>query len=214
MRLTNDLDSETELKDKIKKLPEDKIPIVIAGGSFNAKNRETVLSNEGKEAIRKLVENLNNEKVYFVVGHKMNGYEKAFLDVAKELNKKFEINAIVPKEVSAEEVDNLLKENINGIRISTEREEMGIYKSFNYEIFERRNSIVVAFDGNSPVSNLVQEAKNGKGKAKIYVNSEVEALKDKATSLEGYVKSFKVKDNLAEKILKDYPEIGMSNKLA
>ena len=144
----------------------------------------------------------------------MNGYEKAVLDVAKELNKKFEINAIVPKEVSAEEVDNLLKENINGIRISTEREEMGIYKSFNYEIFERRNSIVVAFDGNSPVSNLVQEAKNGKGKAKIYVNSEVEALKDKASSLEGYVKAFKVKDNLAEKILKDYPEIGMSNKLA
>ena len=214
MRISNKLDSEERLKEKIKNLPEDKIPIVIAGGSFNAKNRETILSSEGKEAIRKLVENLNNEKVYFVVGHKMNGYEKAVLDVAKELNKKFEINAIVPKEVSAEEVDNLLKENINGIRISTEREEMGIYKSFNYEIFERRNSIVVAFDGNSPVSNLVQEAKNGKGKAKIYVNSEVEALKDKASSLEGYVKAFKVKDNLAEKILKDYPEIGMSNKLA
>ena len=116
--------------------------------------------------------------------------------------------------VSAEEVDNLLKENINGVRISTEREEMGIYKSFNYEIFERRNSIVVAFDGNSPVSNLVQEAKNGKGKAKIYVNSDVEALKDKATSLEGYVKAFKVNDNLAEKILSDYPELGDDNKLA
>ena len=26
--------------------------------------------------------------------------------------------------------------------------------------------VVVAFDGNSPVSNLIQEAKNGKGKAK------------------------------------------------
>ncbi len=214
MRLSNKLSSEEKLKGKIKKLPEDKVPVVIAGGSFNAKNRETVLDEKGKEVIRKLVENLDEKKVYFVVGHKINGYEKAVLDAAKELNKKFEINAIVPKEISAEEIDGILKENINGIRISTEREEMGIYKSFNYEIFERRNSIVVAFDGNSPVSNLVQEAKNGKGKANIYVNSEVEALKDKATFLEGYVKAFKVNDNLAEQILKDYPEIGKANKLA
>ena len=101
----------------------------------------------------------------------------------------------------------MLSDDINGIRISTEREEMGIYKSFNYEIFERRNSIVLAFDGNSPVSNLVQEAKNGKGKAKIYVNSEVEALKDKAKSLGGYVKEFKINENLAEEILNDYPEL-------
>lgn len=91
---------------------------------------------------------------------------------------------------------------------------MGIYKSFNYEIFERRNSIVLAFDGNSPVSNLVQEAKNGKGKAKIYVNSDVEALKAKADSLSGYVKEFKINDNLAETILTDYPELANDNKLA
>ena len=212
MRISNKLDSESKLKGKIKNLPEDKIPIVIAGGSFNAKNRETVLDEKGLETIKKLVETLNDEKVYFVVGHKMSGYEKAVLEASKQLNKKFEINAIVPKEVSAEEIDNLLKEDINGIRISTEREEMGIYKSFNYEIFERRNSIVLAFDGNAPVSNLVQEAKNGKGKAKIYVNSEVEALKDKANSHGGYVKEFKVKDDLVETILNDHPEIG-TNKI-
>ena len=142
----------------------------------------------------------------------MSGYEKAIIDVSKELNKKFEVDAIIPKEVSAEEVNKLLKEEINGIRISTEREEMGIYKSFNYEIFERRNSIVVAFDGNSPVSNLVLEAKNGKGKAKIYVNSEVKALRDKANSLGGYVKEFKINDNLADTIFDDYPEIKMGYK--
>ena len=140
--------------------------------SFNAKNRETVLDEKGLETIKKLVETLNDEKVYFVVGHKMSGYEKAVLEASKQLNKKFEINAIVPKEVSAEEIDNLLKEDINGIRISTEREEMGIYKSFNYEIFERRDSIVLAFDGNTPAANLIQEAKNGKGKSKIYVNKD------------------------------------------
>ena len=214
MRIVNDLDSETELKDKIKKLPEDKIPIIIAGGSFNAKNRETVLNEAGKEAIKNLIKNLNNEKVYFVVGHKMKGYEKAIIDYSKELNKKFEVNAIIPKAVSAEVKKGLLTDDLNGVCISTEREEMGIYKSFNYEIFERRNSIVLAFDGNSPVSNLVQEAKNGKGKAKIYVNSEVEALKDKANSLGGYVKEFNINDDLAGKILNDYPEIGVNNKLA
>ena len=213
MRITNDLDSETELKEKIKKLPEDKIPIVIAGGSFNAKNRETKIDEAGRKIIENLIKNLNNEKVYFVVGHKMNGYEKAIIDYSKELNKKFEVNAIIPKAVSKEVKDGLLSDDLNGVCISTEREEMGIYKSFNYEIFERRNSIVVAFDGNSPVSNLVQEAKNGKGKAKIYVNSEVEALKDKANSLGGYVKEFKINDNLVQKILEDYPEIG-TNKLA
>ena len=207
MRITSKIDSESKLKGKIKALPENKIPIVIAGGSFNAKNRETVLDENGKNTIKQLVENLDNDKVYFVVGHKMEGYEKELRKASKELNKKFEIDAIVPKEVSAEEVDNLLKEDIDGVRISTEREEMGIYKSFNYEIFERRNSIVVAFDGNSPVSNLVQEAKNGKGKAKIYVNSEVEALKDKANSLGGYVKEFNMNDNLTNEILKDHPEI-------
>lgn len=217
MRINNSLDSETELKSKIKKLPEDKIPIVIAGGSFNAKNRETVLDDAGKSVIKKLVENLNDEKVYFVVGHKMSGYEKAVIDYTKELNKNFEVNAIVPKAVSEEVKNNLLNEKeINGVCISTESEEMGIYKSFNYEIFERRSSIVLAFDGNSPVSNLVLEAKNGKGNAKIYVNSDVEALKDKANSLDGYVKEFKINDNIAEEILKDYPEIGINknNKLA
>ena len=214
MRINSKIDSESKLKGKIKNLPEDKIPIIVAGGSFNAKNRKTELDENGKNVIRDLVKNLNSEKVYFVVGHKLSGYEKAIVDASNEMNKKFEIDAIIPKEVSAEEVDKLLNEDVNGIRISTESEEMGIYKSFNYEIFERRNSIVLAFDGNSPVSNLVQEAKNGKGKAKIYVNSEVEALKDKAESLGGYVKSFKIKDNLAEEILKDYPEIAVDkNKI-
>lgn len=214
MRIRNALDSEIELKDKIKKLPEDKMPIIIAGGSFNAQNRETVLDEAGKAVIKKLVENLDDEKVYFVVGHKMSGYEKAVIDYTKKLNKKFEVNAIIPKKVSEEVKDNLLKEKeLNGVCISTESEEMGIYKSFNYEIFERRSSIVLAFDGNSPVSNLVLEAKNGKGNAKIYVNSDVEALKDKANALGGYVKEFKTNDDIAEEILRDYPEIG-TNKLA
>ena len=212
LRLNNNLESAVELKEKIKQLPIDKFPIVIAGGSFNSKGRETTISENGIKIIQKLVENLDDKKAYFVVGHKMQGYEKALVDISKKVNKKFEINAIIPKTVSAEVKDNLLNEQkVNGVCISTESEELGIYKSFNYEIFERRESIVLAFDGNSPVSNLVQEAKNGKGKAKIYVNTEVEVLKDKAKSLGGYVVEFDSKDMIADKILNDHPEILQKN---
>jgi hypothetical protein len=76
------------------------------------------------------------------------------------------------------------------IRVSPESEGMGIYKSFNYEIFERRPSILLGFDGNSAGINMMQEAKNGKGKAHILIFSKCKALMEKARSLEGYVEIF------------------------
>lgn len=207
LRCSNDLDTETELKQKITTLPTDKVPVVIAGGSFNTKGRETFLSENGLKILREFIKNVDNNNVYFVIGHKMQGYEKAIIDISKELNKKFEIDAIVPKMVTQNVRDRLLDENINGVCVSTEAEELGIYKSFNYEIFERRKSIVIAFDGNSPVLNLVQEAKNGKGKSKIYVNQENQLLREKANTLEGYVVPFEMQDNIVSRIFEDNPEI-------
>ena len=207
LRLRIGVESEEVLKEKIAELPTDKMPIIIAGGSFNAQGRETVLTEEGKAILTELIKRVNNQKAYFVIGHKMQGYEKAIIDISKKLNKKFEIDAIIPKMITEEVEQNLKNENLNAIRISTENEESGIYKSFNYEIFERRSSVVVAFDGNSPVSNLVQEAKNGKGKSKIYVNEENTALREKAKSLGGYVIPFSMKENIVNKILEDNPEI-------
>ena len=207
LRLNNNLESEIILKEKIKKLPEDKIPIIIAGGSFNSKGRQTTLTEEGREILKQLMQKVNSKNAYFIIGHKMNGYEKAIIDISKEINKEFEINAIIPKLVSKEDTKNLLQKEINGVCISTESEELGIYKSFNYEIFERRSSVVVALDGNSPVSNLVQEAKNGKGKAKIYINEEIPVLREKAESLRGYVVPFNMKQNIVDKILEDNPDI-------
>ncbi len=207
LRLNENLETSVALKKKIKTLPEDKVPIIIAGGSFNAKGRETILTEEGRKIIKKLLQNVSTEKAYFVVGHKMNGYEKAVLDVAKDLNKDFEVDAIVPKMVSKTVEEGLKDEELNGICISPESEDFGIYKSFNYEIFERRSSVVIAFDGNSPVSNLVQEAKNGKGKAKIYVNEEIPTLREKADSLGGYVVPFNLNGDIVDKILEDNPEI-------
>ena len=207
LRLRIGISSEEALKEKISELPTDKMPIIIAGGSFNAQGRETILTEEGKNILTELIKKVNNKKAYFVIGHKMQGYEKAILDISKKLNKKFEIDAIIPKTITEEVKENLEKENLKAIRISTENEDSGIYKSFNYEIFERRSSVVVAFDGNSPVSNLVQEAKNGKGKSKIYVNEENASLREKAKSLGGYVIPFTMKENIVNKIIEDNPEI-------
>ncbi len=205
--IDNKLDSTENFKEKIKELPTDKMPIIIAGGSFNTNGRETVVSENGKKILKDLIKNIDNKKAYFVIGHKMQGYEKAIMDISKELHKKFEINAIVPKKVNTEIKESILNSGIDGIRVSVEPEEVGIYKSFNYEIFERRNSVVLAFDGNSPVSNLVQEAKNGKGKAKIFVNANVETLKEKANSLGGYVEEFKVDESISDKIINWNPDL-------
>lgn len=203
----NNLDATEVLKDKIISLPENKFPVIIAGGSFNTKGRETVINESAKATLKELIDKLDNQKAYFVIGPKMEGYEKAIVDLSKEMNKKFEINAIVPKMLSAEEEEKLKSKDLDGVCVSTETEELGIYKSFNYEIFERRSSAVIAFDGNSPAYNLIQEAKNGKGKSKIFVSSENNNLKEKANSLNGYVIPFKYTDSIADKILKDYPEL-------
>ena len=204
----NILNSYKIFKDKIVSLPTDKTPIVIAGGSFNSKGRITLLNEGTKKALKEFLEKVDNKNTYILIGHKMQGYERAVLDISKELNKKFNVTAVVPKYVSEDIRENLdNNQDLNGIYVSPDPSELGIYKSFNYEIFERRNSVVVAFDGNSPVSNLIQEAKNGKGKAKIYVNSDVELLKEKAKTLDGYVRLFNSDSNLAQEILEDNPEI-------
>lgn len=203
--------AEDVLKDKIVKLPVNKMPIVIAGGSFNTQGRKTIMNKDGMKTLKQLLKVLDSNKVYFVIGHKLQGYEEAVVNLIKSENTEFEIDAIVPKMITKEVAESLLNNNLNGVCISTETEELGIYKSFNYEIFERHPSIVMAFDGNSPVSNLVQEAKNGKAKAKIYINDDVEALKEKANSLGGYVTKFNLQDGLLiEQFNKDNPEILIS----
>ena len=204
----NRLNSYNVFKEKIVKLPQDKMPIIIAGGSFNSKDRVTMPNEAIKKSLKELLEKVDNKNTYILIGHKMQGYERAVLDISKELHKKFDITAVVPKYVSEDVKENLdSSQDLSGIYVSPDPSELGIYKSFNYEIFERRNSVVVAFDGNSPVSNLIQEAKNGKGKAKIYVNSEVDVLKEKAKSLDGYVRLFNQDNSLAKEILEDNPEI-------
>jgi len=129
------------------------------------------------------------------------------VEICNRKNKNIEIYAIIPKLLTKEEKERLSSVKLTGVCISIESEGSGIYKSFNYEIFERRNSIVIAFGGNSPISNLVQEAKNGKGKSKIYVNSENDNLRQKAKNLEGYVTPFNFDSDIATIILNENAEI-------
>lgn len=170
-------------KDKIIPLPWDKYPIVIAGGSFSSSNTSSKISTQDQALLQALLDHLDPDKVFFVVGHKLLGHEKYIV----EHNKKFDIYSIVPALMEEKQIKKLEKAELTGIRVSTEAQEMGIYKSFNYEIFERRNCVLFAFDGNSAIANLVQEARNGKGRAWIFVYPKSSMLKAKAISLEGYV---------------------------
>ena len=206
-RITDRIPAEQFVGHMVKKLPLDKVPIVIAGGSFNARGIHTNVEEEGKAILEKLVKVANPENSYFVIGHSIRGYEKEIIDICKKQHKDFEIYAIIPKMLRKEVKERILNSGITGVAIAIDSESSGIYKSFNYELFERVKTILIAFDGNSPVSNLVQEAKNGKGRAKIYVNNENENLKQKARNLEGYVVPFELDDDIVRKILKDNPEI-------
>ena len=183
---TDGLDAYTELKDKIEEITWDCTPVVLIGGSFNTEKRATRVTSEGKAQMDALIKHFNPEDVCFVIGHKFSGYEKYLVDHNK---KGFKIYAVVPSVISKAERDKLMAADVE-IRVSTEAQGMGIYKSFNYEIFERRPSVVVAFDGNSAAANLIQEAKNGKGKAQILVWARSKTLRQKAESLKGYVRLF------------------------
>ena len=208
LRIVNKISAKEALEGRIvNALPLDKKPIIIASGSFNARGIHTNLEEHGKHIIEKLVKKVNPEKAYFVIGHKLRGYEKYLIEVCEKMNKNIEIYAIIPKLLTKEEKERMVNTQFTAVCISIESDGSGIYKSFNYEIFERRSSVVIAFGGNSPVSNLVQEAKNGKGKSKIYVNSENDNLRQKAKNLEGYVVPFDFEDDVVTTILNDNPEI-------
>ena len=49
-------------------------------------------------------------------------------------------------------------------------------------------SVLLSFDGNSAALNLIQEARNGREKCRIYINARSRGLSEKAALLKGYVK--------------------------
>ena len=191
-------------KGRIAELPWDKYPIIIAGGSFTSSEASQKVSDGDRELLDALLAELDPEKVFFVVGHKLLGHEKYLV----QNNRRFDIYSIIPSLMDKKQIKRLEQADIKGIRLSTESQEMGIYKSFNYEIFERRNCALLAFDGNSSVANLVQEARNGKGKARIFVYPKSAMLKAKAASLQGYVTINAAPEEVLRKIRSLEDDIG------
>ena len=191
------LDAQQELEAQIQPLPEGKLPIVLAGGSFNNNQHVTKLNPQGMNTIDKLLRLADPEKCFFVVGHSCSGYERYLI---QQNEGKFQIFSVVPTMISRTERDRLQKAEVK-VRISIEPTGLGLYKSFAYEIFKRRPSVLLAFDGNSAAANLVQEAKNSREKCDIYIDGRCRALKAKAATLQGYVTIFGPGDDPAVMIL-------------
>ena len=195
-------DANIELIQQIEELPWNKYPIIIAGGSFNNNAHHTKTKKEYLKLIDELMKALSPKEVFFVIGHSLNAYEKYLVE---NNTKGFKIFAIVPLTITKNELNKLKKSHVS-IRVSVEANPMGLYKSFNYEIFERRPFTLIAFDGNSAGANLIQEAKNSKGKGYIFVNSCAATLRIKADSLGGYVTLFNASDTIIPNIIKTLPK--------
>lgn len=171
------------LKDRISAMPTDRLPVILAGGSFNSDAHMTRMHAEEKGLIDTLLRKCDPKEVFFVIGDSFTGYEKYLVDRNKG---QFDIYSFVPSMIGETEKENIIRSGVH-VRIALESTTMGVYKSFAYEIFKRRESVLLALDGNASGANMIQEAKNGKEKCYIFVGNHSLALKRKAESLEGYV---------------------------
>ncbi len=177
------LSSAEVLADQIRPIPENKIPIVLAGGSFNNAARETKLMSGDLSLLDDLVKKADPEKVCFVIGPTLSGYERYLWEQAKD---RFEVFVFAPGEITEKECE-MLRESRLPVRISLESSILGTYKSFAYEIFKRRQSVIIALDGNSAAANLLQDAKNSRYKSRTFIGANSKILREKADSLQGYV---------------------------
>lgn len=182
---------------QVRELPIDRVPVILIGGSFNNDRHLTRCRPDILRQIDCLLEHGDPQRMFFVIGHAMNGYERYL--VSKN-NHRFDIFAFVQSRISEQEAQKLLQADLS-IRVSIEPSPMGVYKSFSYEIFKRRPSVLIALDGNSSAGNMIQEAKNGKRKCFIYVFSRAQMLRKKALSLQGYATLFDPSDNIAQDII-------------
>ncbi len=196
------VDSEDVVKQQIQPLPNQKMPIVICGGSYNNDNHVTILKEMECRLLDRLMETADPSQVYFVLGNRMTGYEKYVYEKAKD---RFEIFSFLPKTLEEKEVEEYPKDAVS-YRISIESEPMGLYKSVAYEIFKQRESILLALDGNSAAMNLIQEANNSKYDSHIFVDGQEKALRDKAESLQGYLTIF-YDDSILTQLQKYIPSL-------
>ena len=177
------LEAADALRGQIAPLPESGTPVIVAGGSFSGERRGAPLRADALRQIDELLSHADPEKVFFVIGHRLSGYERYLVQQSRG---RFQVFAFVPTALTGNEVKRLRQADV-AVRVSIEASGNGVYKSVAYEIFKRRPSVLLAFDGRSPAANLVQEAKNARYKCRIYLDSRCRALRAKGETLEGYV---------------------------
>ena len=189
-------DAEQALRELLCELPADGFPIIVAGGSFNNSSHRSTLRADDREFLSALLDRADPQKTFFVLGHSMTGQE-AFL--AQKAAGRFRVFAIVPRLISRAEKTRLQKAGV-GVLLSIENSPMGLYKSFAYEIFKRRPSALLAFDGKSAALNLIQEARNGREKCRIYINPRSRGLAVKVRTLDGYVQPLRDADAILKEL--------------
>ena len=177
------LEAAEALRDQIAPLPESGTPVIVAGGSFSGERRGAPMRQDTLRQIDELLAHADPEKVFFVIGHRLCGYERYLV---RQNKGRFRVFAFVPTALTEAETKRLRQSGVS-VRVSIEASGNGVYKSVAYEIFKRRPSMLLAFDGKSPAANLVQEAKNARYKCSIYLDSRCRALRAKGEMLEGYV---------------------------
>lgn len=180
---TGRLASADALKEQIAPLPQDRVPVVIAGGSFNNAVRRTRLREADCRLLDDLLKRARSGKFFVVIGPSLGGYERYILDKA---GADLPVFAFVPAQISEAERMRLEKSGVK-VRVALECSPQGVYKSVAYEIFKRRPSVIIALDGNAAASNLIQDAKNSRYLSRTFIGASSRALRAKAASLQGYV---------------------------
>ena len=199
-------DSAEVFKDAVRPLPENLVPIVVAGGSYNNARHTTKLREDICALLDELAEKADPAKVYFVIGYRLSGYEKYLLERNKALpeEKRKQIFAYVPSEISPARIKPLLESGA-GIRVGIDPSGLGIYKSVTHEIFKRRPAILLALDGHSAAVNLIQDAKNNdhprKLRGRMFLNAHARTIRQKASSLQGYAELFADTKGFADRII-------------
>ena len=196
------LPAKQALADCLGELPQDGMPVVVMGGSFNSDRHRAAAAPYGKKLIDGILEAADPDQVFFVVGHRLRSYERYLVEQNRARGSRFRVYAIVPAMITPQEAGRLRASGAV-IRVSIEPAAMGLYKSFAYEIFKRRRSMLLAFDGSCAGANMIQEAKNAKYECRTYVNARSRLLGAKAASLQGYVTLFREEEEALAPVLRD-----------
>ena len=200
------VDSAEVFKDAVRLLPDELVPIVVAGGSYNNARHTTRLRPDICAMLDGLVQKADPKKVCFVIGYRLNGYEKYLLEQNRALPeaKRKQVFAYVPSEISPARIGPLLRSGA-AIRVGIDPSGLGIYKSVTHEIFKRRPAVLVVLDGHSAAVNLIQDAKNSDhprtNRGRMFLSGHARTIREKASSLQGYAELFTDPKGFDDRIL-------------